>query len=205
MDNQILLPKSYLSWSQMQIWKTNPERYKREYFEKGEKLNTKFLRFGKGIAEMIELGTHGSILPDLIVYTEREYEINISINGVPILSFLDSYDPIDNVFREVKTGKIPWTQVKVQKHDQLTFYATALHAKHGGMPEYCDLDWIETVENQGDESDFFSTIDKKINCTGKLKTFRRNFDFREIERMEADILKVALEISEAYRAFIGEL
>ena len=50
MENKILLPKNYLSWS---CWRSSPGRFRREYFECGHKLDTRYLRFGKGIAELI--------------------------------------------------------------------------------------------------------------------------------------------------------
>lgn len=184
---------------------SNPERFRREYFESGHKLDTKFLRFGKGIAKMIEEGTHKELLPDLEVYECPEYEMRVEICGVPMLAYIDSYDPKNNVFREYKTGKHPWNQAKVQKHDQLTLYATMLKHITGKMPEYCDLDWIETKEGKTEVEDFWRTGEDVINVTGRIVTFRREFDEREIERMEEIIKKAAEEISEAYQEFIREI
>lgn len=203
-NKDILLPKLYLSYSQWDMWKKNPERYKREYFEKGKKLDTAALRFGSSTAKMIEDREHEIMLPGLPVYSENEYEVRTVVNGVPVFSKLDSYDPNANVFIDHKTGKIPWTQSKVQKHDQLPWYATVLKWSIGTMPDYCDLVYIETEDSKIEVESFF-TVEKKIKYTGKIITFRREFDSREIERIEDDILKVALEISEAYREFIGEL
>lgn len=208
-SNNILLPKKHLSWSQMQIWQSNPERYKREYFENGQKLDTKYLQFGKSIAKAIENEEYRDILPSLEVYEASEYEIRVKVADVPILSYIDSYSPEMNVFREYKTGKNPWTQAKVQKHDQLTFYATALKWKHGKMPKHCHLDWIETSEwkpeKQEKECDFWSVAEKKLSCTGRIVSFKRTFDKREIERMEKLIYQTAVEISDAYKLWISEI
>jgi hypothetical protein len=108
-------------------------------------------------------------------------------------------------FREYKTGKIPWTQAKVQKHDQLTFYATALKWSTGKMPEYCDLDWIETKESKTESDDFWRGSDKILNVTGRVVSFHREFDEREVERMEQLIVKCAEQISCAYKSFINEI
>lgn len=206
--SKYLLPKNYLSWSQMDLWMKNKDRYRREYFENGKKLDTKYLQFGKGIAQLIEDGKHQELLPDLIVYEFAEYEIKVEIRGVPIFSKLDSYGNKDgvpyNVFREYKTGKIPWTPAKVQKHGQLLFYATGLKAKIGECPLYCDLDWIETKEGS-DGDDFWSQADKSVAITGQIKSFHREFDEREIDAMEELIEQTAKEISEAYTAFLGEI
>jgi len=199
-----LLPKAHLSWSQLQVWNSNKERYIREYFAGGKRLDTKYLRFGKGIAGMIEDGTYTSVLPDLIVYDKPEYQINTEIRGVPILSFIDSYDPTFHKFREYKTGKNPWTQAQVQKHGQLVFYAVALRAETGLKPWECHMDWIETRDESKEPHSFWKN-EKTLALTGKIKTFRREFSDVELERMEALIEKTAKEIDEAYRKFISEL
>lgn len=208
---ELILPKPYISWSQLSCWLSNPVRYRREYFEDGKKLDTKFLSFGKNIATMIENGQHKELLPDLQTYDTPEHEIKCLVNGVPILSFLDTYNKIEtidvpaNVFREFKTGKVPWDRARVQKHDQLVFYATALKWSVGVMPAYCDLDWIETCETGGVSVDFWRETDKIVNITGRIVSFHREFDEREIERMEDLIVNVAWQISDAYQDYLREI
>lgn len=202
---KLILPKPHLSWSQLTCWESNPVRYRKEYFEAGDKLDTKYLRFGKGIAGMIEEGKHKQLLPDLVVYDSPEYEIKTTVLGVPILSYIDSYDSVNNVFREYKTGKIPWTPAKVIKHGQLMFYAVALKHSVGEAPEYCDLDWIQTKEGALEVDDFWRQNQKQVQVTGKIKPFHRRFSDSEIEKMEKRIRKAAEEISEAYQEFIKEI
>lgn len=205
--DKILLPKKYLSWSQLSCWDTNPTRYRREYFECGRKLDTKYLRFGKNIAKLIEEGKHKELIPDLVVYDSPEFKIETDILGVPVLSFIDSYNSKDNVFYEYKTGIVPWDRQRVIKHGQLVFYATALKHSIGKIPEYCDLVWIETKEGKADipVDDFWRENEKMVNLTGRVLNFHREFDEREIEKMENQIVKVAYEISEAYKKFIEEI
>ncbi len=202
---KFILPKPHLSWSSINCWNTNPERFRKEYFENADKLDTKYLRFGKGIAKMIEEGKHKELLPDLIVYEKSEFRIQVEVMGVPILSYLDGYNPSVNDFGEYKTGKIPWTQAKVQKHDQLPFYATGIKHLTGKMPAYCDLHWIETKDGPVQVEDFWRSNQDEVNVTGRIVTFRREFDEREIDRMEFVIQKAAEEISEAYQEFIREI
>lgn len=208
-ETKFLLPRKHLSWSQLDLWHKNKDRYRREYFENGKKLDTKYLQFGKGIAKLIEEGKHKELLPDLVVYEKPEFEIRTTIRGVPVLCYLDSYGDKDgliyNTFREYKTGKVPWDQARVQKHGQLLYYAAALKAATGECPWSCDLDWIETTESVQDADDFWAQVDKKLAITGKIKSFHREFDEREVERMENLIEQTAKEISAAYEAFINEI
>ena len=201
----LLLPRKYLSWSQLSCWQTNKARYRKEYFENSDKLDSHYMRFGKGIAKLIETGEHKELLPDLVIYDKPEFKIQCDVAGIPILSFLDSYNSFENVFREYKTGKHPWTQSKVQRHDQLVFYATALKWSVGKMPEFCDLDWIETVEDNGATEDFWRKTGHIIHVTGRIFSFHREFDERETERMEQLLIRTAEEISEAYVSYINEL
>ena len=209
-NDKLLLPRAYLSYSQMTCWLTNKDRFRREYFEGGPKLDTKYLQFGKGVASMIEDGSYKEILPDLEIKGTPEYKIIVDIAGVPCLSYVDEYIAPEHYFREFKTGKIPWTQAKVQKHEQLPFYAAALKAWTGTMPTHCELLWFETTEKSiydpnGSEQSFWDLVEKKISLTGKTVVFRRDFDEREIERVERLIRKTAEEIDCTYRAFLAEI
>ncbi len=203
--NKLILPKPHLSWSQMSCWLTSPGRFRREYFEAGKKMDTKYLRFGKDVAGLIETGKHKELIPDLLVYDTPEFEIRTTVKDVPILSYLDSYDSKNNVFYEFKTGKEPWTQAKVIKHGQLVFYAVALKHSTGKTPAYCDLQWIQTKDGKTEGTDFWREGEDIINVTGYIKSFHREFDDREIEKMEELIVKSAHEISEAYKNFLLEI
>lgn len=200
-----ILPKKHLSWSQLDLWCKNKDRYRKEYFEGGEKLDTEALRFGKGFAESVEDGSYKEHVPDLHVYPNIEFKIALEIQGVPILSYLDSCDETIPLFDEYKTGRVPWSQSKVQKHDQLVFYATGLKALTGKMPAYCDLHWIETKHDDSENRGFWDRVQRKLCFTGKVVTYRRYFDVREVERMERLIVQTAREISEAYVKFMDEI
>lgn len=209
-DSEPLLPKKYLSWSQLSCWKSNPSRYRSEYFEGGKKLNTNYLSYGKNIASLIENNQHHDLIPDLKTYDTPEHKIKCFIHNVMILSYIDSYNKKESTevpsgaFREYKTGKIPWNKSRVQKHDQLLFYAVAVKWSTGITPKYCHLDWIETKDVK-QQSRGGLTRKSTVSVTGKVKSFKREFDEREITRMERDIVKTAHEISDAYKKFISEI
>lgn len=192
-QNKLILPTGYLSYSQCMMWLQNPARYRSEYFEGQDKLDTKYLRFGKGSAQARE---RRDLKPGEI--TELKVEVNIK--GVPVLSYIDLYDGNRHIFEEDKTGKVAWTQSRVQKHEQLPFYATVLRAKYGKMPLSCTLNWFQTNENNEQGG-----LQNEIEFTGVEKSFIREFDERECDRIEDMIVKVANEISDAYKKFIQEI
>lgn len=236
----LILPKGYLSWSQMSCWLHSPARYIKEYFEDGDKLDTRYTRFGSRFSKMVEtLGEIMAHTPDRYTAIQKlkgdypmdenmeavlmeleiegisEYQIGNSgkegdrtpvckVRGlVPILAFLDKYNRPN--IGEYKTGLAPWTLAKVQKHDQLPYYGVGLKWSGQTLPESADLHWIETFEIEEERKDFWRDGEKTIVATGKIKTFHREFDEREFERMEELIIKVAYEISDAYQDHLSQL
>lgn len=234
MTNQfpkLILPKPHLSWSQLSLWLSNQERYKKEYFDDGDRLDTRYLRFGSGFAKMVEdlevlmqripnrmmaidelakeypmTDNMKAVLMEMNIEGISEFEIRTKVmHIVPCFSKLDKYIPKENAIREYKTGLVPWTQAKVQKHDQLVFYATMLKWDGKPIPEYCDLDWIETKETQTEKVDFWRDGDKVLDVTGRILSFHREFDPREIDRMEQLIVRVAWDISDAYQNHLSDI
>lgn len=224
----------------MYCWLNNRARYVKEYFEDGERLDTRYLRFGSKFSTMVEelceimkttpdrltairklaeenpMDEHmESVLMELEIDGTSEYQIGNSgreedknpickVRGVvPILAFLDKYVGIN--IREYKTGLAPWTLAKVQKHDQLPFYGVGLKWSGRPLPVYADLDWIETKETEQERVDFWRDGAKVISATGRIKSFHREFDEREFERMEDLITKVAWEISDAYQDHLAQI
>jgi hypothetical protein len=158
-----------------------------------------------------------SVLMELDIEGISEYQIGNSgrkddtssrvlVRGqVPILAYLDKYVTRNGAIQEYKTGIAPWTLAKVQKHDQLPFYGVGLKWSGHALPEYADLHWIETIVEEEERKDFWRDGAKIIRATGRIKTFHREFDEREFDRMEESIIKTAWEISDAYQDHLAQL
>lgn len=239
---RLLLPRGYISWSQLDCWIKNKPRYITEYFEDGKKLKTRYLDFGSKFSKMVETlceimektpdraaaiaelaveypmdENMQSVLMELDIEGVSEYQIGnsgkegddcpvVKIHGIiPILAYFDKYVRRTLGIQEYKTGLVPWTMAKVQKHDQLLFYGVGLKWSGKPLPPYADLHHIETMEEQAEATDFWREGDKIIKATGRIKTFHREFDEREFERMEEIITRVAWEISDAYQDYLADL
>lgn len=197
----MLLPKGYLSHSQITCFKTNKERFRKEYLEGGRKLSTKYLTLGKQIAQMIEEDRHHEVLSGLPVYELREHEIRVEIAGVPILCYLDDCKADYSSFRDKKTGLKPWSNTKAQKSEQLLLYATAIRAKYGVTPKTAYIDWIETTMSE-EECDGGLCRDPQVVITGRYESYEREFDPREMDRKEREIAEIAIEISKYYENWL---
>lgn len=202
-----LYKPKYLSWSQYDLYRRNPEQYAKQYFLGEKSVDTQYTRYGSKIAKLIEEGKVHEILPDLQVYPICEHKLFVEINGFPLLGYIDSYDPKTNTFREYKTGKVAWTLPKVYKHGQLLFYAVMLRRITGNMPAHCHLDWIETKDETTEiiTSEVFPGFstggDEYVNITGRITTFHRPFDERELDKMERDIMEVIDKINKDYERY----
>lgn len=199
----MLLPRGYLSHSQITCFKSSKKRYVQEYFENGKKLKTKYLDIGKKIAKMIEEDKHHDILPGLPVFPLRELEIRVEVAGVPVLCKLDDCKEDYSEFRDKKSGLDPWSNTKAQKSEQLLLYATAIRAKYGVTPKKAYIDWIQTSMTE-EECSGGLCKGPQLGITGRYESYEREFDERELNRKEKEIAQVAVEISKFYEAWLDE-
>lgn len=192
----IQLPKGYISFSQMTLWESSPERYKKLYFDgdASYNLSNSGLTYGSIVADALEHNKEtGNLLTDtamelLTKYDTRDKEIVVDLptkNGVvTLLGRPDMLDSETLAFREVKTGRIKWTQKKADKWPQLKFYAVMIYLKYGKIPPSVHLDWIETHKNE----------DGKVEPTGHIETFEVDIKLKDILDTMALISRVAKEI-----------
>lgn len=199
----ILLPRGYLSYSQWKLRKKNPGKYNDIYFFGGKSFTNAGMRFGKIVAEALETGetqdpTIKALMSILPRYPRPEHEIKTRVNtneGVlTLLGKLDTFFMRGKTFREYKTGKTKWTQAKVDKDEQITWYYALVYLEYGHLPEKkAWLDWIETEYEKGE----------KPKLTGRIESFETDRTMGDVLELLADIHKVALDISGEYKAMLG--
>lgn len=203
---ELINPRGYLSATQVEMWITNPAKYKEQYFEgKQDESESDFRDFGKKVAEALESGGKtGDEISDMVIasivrYEKTEHEICIPLKTkhgyVKLLGKFDTFEekPVLH-FREYKTGAKPWTGLRAQKHRQLLHYDTIIHLKYGMLAKDRYLDWFET-ERAGDI----------IRFTGKVCHFQVNRRFADILQYMALVTKVAKEIDTAYRKYLDQI
>jgi hypothetical protein len=181
--------RPYISWSQYNLFRKSPEKYKEIYIY-GKKESNEYMRFGREVADILE-GTKKSddpmiehikhFLPGL---PEREFEISVNWEGIPLFGKLDGFDPKKIIIEENKTGK-KWTQGMADKSEQLTFYSAMVWLKYNKIPEIL-LCWMETEWGLGN-----------IVPTGKVRIFKT-------KRSKADIIGFYKPVKEAWDG-IGKL
>lgn len=186
--------KSYLSYSQYSTYLASPRQYQKIYLD-GVRLDNKYLDFGKMIADVLEnrekeKNENERIACELLEKPEQsELELLVDFYKIPLFGKLDGFNKSKNEIVEYKTGKIEWTQKKVDEHEQLTFYAIMINKKFKIKFEdiKIKLVWLETMED----------TDGTMFLTGSKKEF-------ETKRSQKDILKIYSKIKKAWIG-IGKL
>ncbi len=189
----MLTPKPYISWTQLQLWESSPERYKQVYVY-GEKIPiNRGMAFGKIMAECLETDSlAGDPVLDLMMaqipkLEAMELELTADLNmgrgknPIPLLVRMDTAQKDLSAFKEYKTGQKPWTKKMVDEFGQITFYATAIWAKTGKIPQSIELVHIPTITQP----------DGKIGATGDI--FRH-----ATTRNMAQVLNMIVRIKKAW-------
>ena len=205
----IQLPRGYISYTQVALWKSNPTRYKEIYFnDRKNNVMNDFIAYGKDYADALEQESEtGDLLTDASILILKKYdvrdkeivaEIKTKDGWIRLLGKPDTLNSKTFEFREYKTGKNPWTQSKCDKHFQLPFYGVLVYLKYGVFLKDCYLDWIQTEKVAVDS--VFLDVDHKVQPTGMIRSFRVELGTRKILETVAEIIKVAKEIELAYAA-----
>ena len=136
-NSKIKTPRKYLSYSQMILVEQSPKAYIKHYFNDEDFTNDGMI-LGKQMAEALEDDIESDIpiieqaMIFLPKYSRRDREIVVTVGGLILLGKPDTFEPRGKKkFREYKSGNTAWTQKKVDKCDQITFYAMLIYFKYG--------------------------------------------------------------------------
>ena len=192
----MITPKPYLSWSQLTLWESAPERYK-DYYLKGIGNSIPLSRgvvLGKDVATALETGEEtGDELRDLVIAqiprladSEREIKATIKIGKIeiPLLGKLDASSKDLMTIKEYKTGQTKWTQKLVDKQGQITMYCVIIQALTGEIPKDIELVHIPTKADE----------DGKLELTGDIIIIPTERTTIDILKMKSRIKKAWLEI-----------
>lgn len=200
----IQLPRGYLSYSQVQLWLSDQDKYAKLYFDNRNDLRTSNLgqEYGKVVADLLEQGKRSDdVLTDTALslipkYDIADKEIRTLVktkDGVfYLLSKPDSMDSATKNFLEYKTGKTRWDESKAQNHLQLKMYATGIYHEFGVIPNDIRLVWIETY------TDISVDGTKSVKPTGNIYNFKVAYTLKDILETTALLTRVAKEIEVAY-------
>jgi len=175
------------SWSSFSAFWWNQEEWFNRYVLHYDQTVTRELEFGKAFAKSIEDGT--CKVPELMRHLtgKKEHPFNVMFGKIPLVGYADDFDPV--TFRrleEVKTGKKPWDQKRVDEHGQIDMYLLMNLITNKVKPEEvaCRLHWLPTQENGDFSISFIEPV--------KVHTF-------ETARTTRQVLNFGMKINKTYR------
>lgn len=215
--SQLILPKGHLSFSQITLWLTAKETYRKKYYpkERPAYAQSPEMAFGNFITEEMEKNNPlFDFIPryDTFEYPQKEKPpVTFSIEGINIEAYVDQLCLSTVTFREQKTGRTPWTQSKVDKHIQMDLYSTLLKDTFGKVDDECELIWVPARRKvktvilvDGSE---VTSESSEIEVVGPCEeyplgylSFKRVITDAERDKMRALIVQIGNEISEDYQA-----
>lgn len=186
-----MTPRNYLSYSQYNLFKKSPERYKKVYILGEDNIKNRYTEFGRKIAliregkEITEDKIINMMLDFLPSYPNREEELRVRVKvGRKFIVLLGRCDGVDfekHIIADDKTGK-KWTQKMADNSEQLTWYAYLYYKKFKIIPSL-EINWIETEEEFG-----------QVVATGNIKTFKTTRTVKDFIKLQSEINKVWLGI-----------
>lgn len=147
-QKRVKLPRPYISWTQLNLWESDQDEYIRRYVFGEKGIVSDAMEFGKEFADVMEnnLDSDDPLINFCKVFLPRykysEKEISAKIGKIKLYGKIDTYE--DGRFREYKTGRTKWTQIKVDSFGQITFYALMIWLNTGKVPKEMWLDHIST-------------------------------------------------------------
>ncbi len=132
----------------MSSFRYDKEQWARKYCDGIIDPPSAAMLFGNEVGE--RLASDPTFLPEVKRYPVFEQKFEAKTNGLRLIGFLDSYDPVTHAFLEYKTSsnKKKWTQKSVDEHGQILFYMFLIWLNHQVPPEKigCELFYIPVRE-----------------------------------------------------------
>lgn len=150
----MLLPKKYISVSQINLWHSDRQKYINRYFLNLPEEPSIYMDFGKQFAENTEAFIKNGIImetfPDFYIDKiqsfkglEAEKEISLSINDIQVKGYIDAWDQQNNRIIDFKTSGRPWTIDTLKDSLQMKVYALAMFVNGDKIPE-SQINWLGT-------------------------------------------------------------
>ena len=203
------LPKNYLSSSACDLWERNPQDYREKYYLNQKGFSTPYTQFGKDFADDIE--RHPEKYPNIPKGSIGEFPVKWVIEGVPVLGYLDSFEPSTKSIFEYKTSvNSSWNEVKVRKWKQLPFYAMCIREMFGDYDHNVKLVVMETEWGESCRETQFGTkvirecekvLVFKEGTVDKPIIFNREIEPWEVDKMKERLVNIAEAVSKDYTSY----
>ena len=198
----MLLPKKYISVSQINLWYSDRQKYIDRYFLDLPQEPSIYMDFGKRFAEDTEAFIKNEIImetfPDFYIDKiqsfkglEAEKPISLSINDIQVVGFIDAWDRENNRVIDFKTSGRPWTIDTLKDSLQMKVYALAMFVNGESIPE-SQINWLGTKRTKNG-----------LSFTGESHELRHTFEMDDLLKAIVLIEQTCKEISKVYKDFLN--
>lgn len=195
----LILPRGYLSPSQVDMWETDRPKYIRKYvLGQDISFSSKYTEYGNKFGSAMETDEETddeliNLAMDIVPkYKFREKVLEVMVETEDgwfiIMGKLDTFQDEPLMMREYKTGGPKWTQARVDKSNQVIHYIAMIYLIYKRLPEKAHLDWLETHLVNGD-----------VKLTGRYEVFEINKKISDILVYLSKVTRIAKEIDKLCR------
>ncbi len=191
------LHKRPLSWSSISSWEYNKEKWATKYLDNVVEPPNKAMAFGKIVGE--KLASDPKFLPKVPRLPIYEHGINYTFAGIPLVGFLDGYDPDPKAPKmvEYKTSGNDkrWLQATAESHGQLDMYAMLLFMSEKIKPESLSIQLVYIPVTE--EGNFELSLSK-----APIKIFKVKKTMEDILTFAAYLKKTYAEMESYAQAYV---
>lgn len=199
----MLLPKKYISVSQINLWYSDRQKYIDRYFLDLPQEPSIYMDFGRQFATSTETYINDGIIDNNLPHfyldkirplkgLEAEKPISLSINDIQVVGFIDAWDMANNRIIDFKTSGKPWTIHTLQCSLQMKVYALAMFVNGDKIPE-TQINWLGTKRTKDG-----------LSFTGESYELRHTFEMDDLLKAIVLIETTCKEISQVYSQFIHQ-
>jgi hypothetical protein len=199
----IMLPKPYISFSQLALFSQNKEQYRKQYYEQQYSGSSPELRYGSHVHKLYE--NNDPSVSHLPRYDIPEKRFEVTIEGIQVVGIIDSLSSFDLSFIDLKSGAKKWTEKKVTQHKQLPFYAMILSAIHEQYEYNSSILWVGTrkIYKQGWDGESYRSKKYDIELTGEWLKLDRVITRDDIMATKEWLVSTTMAISSDYAEYKG--
>lgn len=207
----LTLPKKYLSYSAIDLWNKSKDQYRKRYYENEPFIDTPETLYGKKVHKMIE--DNDPLVKRIPRYNLHEVRVEIMLEDVPLIGYIDTLCPFSVRFMDYKTGRPKpdgsprWDPVSVAKTKQLPYYSLFLKELNGSVEDLCHLVWLPTTYiKKSVEMDGHLLIadSRDVEWNNEVHMFPRVIHEYERKAAREEIIRSAHEISDDYAQYKKE-
>jgi len=192
---------SYISYSQIQLFKKDREEYHQRYILSQKFEGNAYTDFGSKVGKALETGDYNSFSTREITTLKKcerldEFEKRVKINfeGFYVLGFIDTISKDYSKIIDYKTGGANKEyQYNKEEYTQLCYYALAIRQEFGITPKTAQVNFIRRKGN--------AFKGENLTVGNEVKIIDVDITYNRLKKVYWEIITVANQIESFYKLY----